>query len=263
MEEKKNYCLLGALAGDVIGSVYEFNAPKTTEFELFTPESQITDDSILTLAVADAIMNGCCYQDRIRKYALAYPHNGYGGMFLSWMYARHPRPYNSFGNGSAMRVSPVGWAFNSAEDVLREAEASAAVTHNHPEGIKGAQAVAFAVFHARHGGTKAEIRTEITERFGYDLSLTLDAIRPTYQFNETCQGTVPQAIIAFLESENFEEAIRNAISLGGDADTLAAISGSIAEAFYEGVPEEIAREVRTRLPEELWSIVERFSRKWK
>ena len=181
---------------------------------------------------------------------MEYPNSGYGGMFRQWMHAENPQPYNSFGNGSAMRVSPVGWAFNTVEEVLREAEASAAVTHNHPEGIKGAQAVALAIFRARSGSTKDEIRAETTQRFGYDLSSTLDEIRPTYQFDETCQKTVPPAIIAFLESLDFEDAIRKAISLGGDADTLAAITGSIAEAFYGGVPQEIVKEVQPRVPEE-------------
>jgi ADP-ribosylglycohydrolase len=262
MARKMSYCLLGALAGDVIGSVYEYNAPKSTDFQMFMSASQITDDSLLTLAVADAIVNGRTYLEAIREYALEYPNSGYGGMFRQWMQAENPQPYNSFGNGSAMRVSPVGWAFNTVEAVLREAEASAAVTHNHPEGIKGAQAVALAIFLARNGGAKDQIRNEITGRFGYDLSSTLNEIRPTYQFDETCQKTVPPAIIAFLESEDFEDAIRKAVSLGGDADTLAAITGSIAEAFYGGVPKEIVEEVRKRVPQELWDIVEQFSRKF-
>ena len=255
-------CLLGALVGDVIGSLYEFSAQKSTDFPLFCEDSELTDDSILTLAVADAIVNGRSYLECIREYAMVYPDSGYGGFFRQWMYSNDPQPYDSFGNGSAMRVSPIGWAFDTVEDVLREAEASAAVTHNHPEGIKGAQAVALAIFRARTGASKDDIRREISERFGYNLSLTLDEIRPTYQFDETCQKTVPPAMVAFLESENFEDAIRKAVSLGGDADTLAAITGSIAEAFYGGVPEEIAIEVWRRVPRELQEIVERFSRKY-
>ena len=254
-------CLLGALAGDLIGSVYEFNAPKHTHFRLFTPASRITDDSVLTLAVADAILSGKSYLECIHQYAQAYPNCGYGGFFRQWMRSADPQPYNSFGNGSAMRVSPVGWAFNTVEDVLRQAEASAAVTHNHPEGIKGAQAVALAIFRARTGTSKDDIRHEITARFGYDLSPTLNDIRPAYQFDETCQKTVPPAIIAFLESEDFEDAIRKAVSLGGDADTLAAIAGSIAEAYYGGAPQEMAAQVRERMPGELWSVVEKFSQK--
>jgi ADP-ribosyl-[dinitrogen reductase] hydrolase len=259
MNMNDNKSLLGAISGDVIGSVYEYNAPRTTDFKLFTPHSQVTDDSVLTIAVADAILNGKQYQKYIRDYARKYPDSGFGGYFRQWMYSNDPQPYNSYGNGSAMRVSPVGWAFDTVEDVLREAEASAAVTHNHPEGVKGAQAVALAIFRARTGASKDDIRQEITESFGYELSQTLDEIRPGYHFNETCQETVPPAIIAFLESNDFEDAIRMAISLGGDADTLAAITGSIAEAFYGGVPEEIAAEVWKRIPKELQEVVERFN----
>ena len=255
-------CLLGAVAGDVIGSVYEYNAPKSTEFELFTPSSRITDDSILTIAVADAIVNRRSYLDCVREYALKYPGSGYGGYFRRWMFSANPQPYNSYGNGSAMRVSPVGWAFDTLEETLRQAEASAAITHNHPEGIKGAQAVALAIFRARNGANKDQIRSEITKRFGYDLSFTLDEIRPGYRFDETCQKTVPPAIVAFLESNDFEDAIRKAISLGGDADTLAAISGSIAEAYYGSVPEEIVENVSIRIPYELWDVIEQFSKQF-
>ena len=255
-------CLLGALAGDAIGSIYEYKAPKSTEFELFTPYSNITDDSVLTIAVADAIINQRSYYDSIRTYALKYPHSGYGGFFKRWMYSGQPQPYNSFGNGSAMRVSPVGWAFDTVDETLRQAMASAEITHNHPEGIKGAQAVALAIFRARNGTTKEQIRSEITKQFEYDLSFTLDDIRPTYRFDETCQKTVPPAVVAFLESNDFESAIRNAISLGGDADTLAAITGSIAETFYGGVPEEIGNDVRYRVPNALWAVVEAFGKKY-
>ena len=255
-------CLLGAVTGDVIGSVYEYNAPKSTDFELFTPYSHVTDDSVLTIAIADAIVNQRTYLDCVREYALNYPESGYGGYFRQWMYSENPQPYNSFGNGSAMRVSPVGWAFNTPEETLRQAKASAMITHNHPEGIKGAQVVALSIFSARNGATKDQIRSEITKRFGYDLSFTLDDIRPTYRFDETCQKTVPPAVVAFLESNDFESAIRNAISLGGDADTLAAITGSIAEAFYGGVPEEIVTEVRQRVPDALWVVIEAFGKKY-
>jgi len=253
------YCLIGVVAGDVIGSVYEYHAPKSTDFELFTPYSHITDDSVLSIAVADAIINQRSYFDSIRTYALKYPHSGYGGFFKRWMYSGQPQPYNSFGNGSAMRVSPVGWAFDTVEETLRQAKASASITHNHPEGIKGAQAVAFAIFRARNGANKDQIRSEITKLFEYDLSFTLDKIRSTYQFDVTCQNTVPPAVVAFLESRDFEDAIRNAISLGGDADTLAAITGSIAEAFYGSVPEEIVQNVCIRVPDELWEVIEQFS----
>ena len=262
MSKKSDSCLLGAIAGDCIGSIYEYIGQKSPDFPLFSQSSQVTDDSILTLAIADAILNGCSYQEYLHQYAWAYPDSDLGGGFRAWMHSKDPQPYNSFGNGSAMRVSPVGWAFNTVEDVLHEAEASAAVTHNHPEGIKGAQAVALAIFLARNGSTKEAIRKDLTERFGYDLDRRVDEIRPTYGYDVTCQGTVPPAIVAFLDSQDFEDAIRKSVSLGGDADTLAAITGSIAEAFYGGVPEKIVQEVRKRVPEELWDVVERFSEKF-
>jgi ADP-ribosylglycohydrolase len=229
---------------------------------VFTPYSQVTDDSVLTIAVADAIINRRSYLDCVREYALKYPGSGFGGYFRRWMYSEDPQPYDSYGNGSAMRVSPVGWAFDTVEETLRQAKASAEITHNHPEGIKGAQAVALAIFRARIGATKEQIRSKITKQFGYDLSFTLDEIRLGYRFDETCQKTVPPAIVAFLESNDFEAAIRNVISLGGDADTLAAITGSIAEAFYGGVPEEIVEIVRKRVPGDLWSVIERFSQEY-
>lgn len=255
-------CLLGAVAGDVIGSVYEFSRQKEYDFPLFCEESKVTDDSVLTVAVAAAILHGGNYLESIRAYARAYPDRGYGGFFRKWIYAEDPRPYNSFGNGSAMRVSAVGWAFDTVEEVLSEAERSAAITHNHAEGIKGAQATALSVFLARKGQSKESIKREIVARFGYDLKRTLAAIRPMYEFNESCQETVPEAIIAFLESEGYVDSIRKTISLGGDADTLAAITGAIAEAYYGSVPIEIAAEVRERVPARLWSVIEEFSRKY-
>ena len=253
--------LLGAVAGDMIGSVHEFRPHKSTQFELFTPHCSFTDDSVLTLAVADAIANHKTYLECIRAYPKKYPGRGYGSNFWGWVISDLTEPYNSFGNGSAMRVSPVAWAFNTPKKVLLEAERSAEVTHNHPEGIKGAQAVALAIFLARKGKSKDDIRSEINERFHYDLTGSLDEIRPYYHFDETCQGSVPQAIIAFLESNSFEDAVRKAVSLGGDADTQGAITGSIAEAFYGGVPEEIVTQVRKRLPPELWQLIEEFNQK--
>ena len=230
---------------------------------MFSPGSRLTDDSILTLAVAQAILDGGTYEKCLLEFARRYPDRGYGGGFFRWMESAHPKPYNSFGNGSAMRVSAVGWAFDTIEEVLQQAQASAWVTHNHPEGIKGAQAVALAILMARQGGTKEEIRAEMEKRFGYDLQRTVDEIRPGYSFNETCQETVPQALVAFLDSHDFEHAIRLAISLGGDADTLGAITGSIAEAFYRGVPGEIAVQVWQRVPEELKDILVRFGERYK
>jgi ADP-ribosylglycohydrolase len=255
-------CLLGALTGDVVGSIYEYAINfKEMEFPLFSPRCFSTDDTILTVAVADAILDQQNYGKAILEYARRYPTADFGGRFRGWMNSANPVPYNSLGNGSAMRASPVGWAYNTVEDVLIQAEASASPTHNHPEGIKGAQATALAVLLARSGASKEVIRREISDRFHYDLSRTLDQIRPFYHFNETCPGTVPEAILAFLESNDFEDAIRKAISLGGDADTLAAITGSIAEAAY-GVPDWIAAEVQSRIPSELWKVVVLFSQKY-
>ncbi len=251
-------CLLGAVAGDVIGSVYEFEGQKEYDFSLFSARSKFTDDSVLTIAVADAILHRRSYLDCIREYALRYPDSGFGGYFRRWMYSDDPRPYNSFGNGSAMRVSAAGWAFETREEVLSEAERSAAVTHNHPEGIKGAQATALCVYLARMGESREDIKREVQSRFAYDLERTLDEIRPSYKFNELCQQTVPEAILAFLESSSYEDAVRKAISLGGDADTLAAVTGAIAEAYYGGVPAEICEEVMKRLPDDLRSVVEEF-----
>jgi len=239
--------MIGALAGDIIGSVYEGDGPRSKAFPLFAQESQFTDDSVLTVAVASAIRNGGDYGDAILRWGRRYPHAGYGGMFRRWLQSSRPVPYNSFGNGSAMRVSAVAWAFEDLETVLAEAGKSAECSHNHPEGIKGAQATAGAIFLGRKGGSKDEIRTLISGRFGYDLSASLDDLREHSTFDETCQGTVPAAAIAFLESIDFEDAIRNCVSIGGDVDTLACIAGSIAEGFYGGVPEEIQRQTILRL----------------
>ena len=255
---RSSTCLFGAIAGDMIGSRHEWKACTDPQFSLFSKSSKITDDSVLTIAVADAIANQRGYGDAIVEYARRYPKAGYGSFFRRWLKEDGVEPYNSLGNGSAMRVSAVGWAFDSMEDVLLEAERSASVTHNHPEGIKGAQSVALAIYLARTGVGKEEIRQEIETRFGYDLKRSLDEIRPNYQWDSTCPGSVPESIIAFLEATDFESAVRNAILLGGDADTMAAISGSIAEAYYGGVPSEIEAEVRRRLQPELLDVVELF-----
>ena len=250
--------MIGAIAGDIIGSVYEFGLIRTKEFPLFGPESRFTDDSVLTVAVAQAILTDGDYRRAVLDFGRRYPDAGYGGFFRGWLDSPDPKPYNSWGNGSAMRVSPVGFAFESVEDVLREAKRSAEFTHDHPEGIKGAQATALAVFLARTEWDKDLIRNEITTRFGYDLDRSVDEIRPGYGFDESCQRTVPEAIIAFLESESYEDAIRNAISLGGDSDTLACIAGGIAEAFYGPVPAVITEQVRGILPADLWGVTEEF-----
>jgi len=254
--------MLGAIVGDIAGSVYEFNNYRGLDFPLFSPKSTFTDDSVLTFATAKVLLDGLDYAAIYQDFARRYPNRGYGGYFYRWIYSKDPQPYNSFGNGSAMRVSPIGFAFESMEETLAEAQRSAEVTHNHPEGIKGAQAVALAIYLARHAASKAQIRQEISSRFGYDLSRTSEQIRQVNRHNETCPGSVPEAIIAFLESTDFEHAIRLAISLGGDSDTIACMAGGIAQAFYGGVPQEIAAETIARLPEEFVQILERFNAKY-
>lgn len=255
--------MLGAIVGDVVGSVHEWAGTKTKEFDLLVPESTFTDDSVLTVAVAAWILDARDLVELLHSYTRDFPGRGYGGMFHRWARSKVREPYGSFGNGSAMRVSPVGFAFDTLEEVLEWSERSAAVTHDHPEGIRGAQAIAAAIYCARRGHTREQIRFTLEDRFGYDLHKRLDHIRPTYAFDETCQGTVPQGIIAFLESASFEDAIRNAISLGGDADTLACITGGIAEAYYGGVPQELAGPVRRLLDQRLLSVVDRFQERFR
>lgn len=250
--------MLGAIIGDVIGSVHEGAGTKTKDFPLFVEGTTFTDDSVLTVAVAEWILTGRNLVDLLHSYTETYPGRGYGGMFHSWARRRVREPYNSFGNGAAMRVSPVGFAFETMEDVLAWSKRSAEVTHNHPEGIRGAQATAAAIYLARRIRNKDRIRRTIESRFEYDLSAGLDQIRPTYDFDETCQGTVPQALASFFESSSFEDALRNAISLGGDADTLACIVGGIAEAYYGGTPQELAKPVIAMLDERLVAVVDRF-----
>ena len=250
--------MLGAIAGDVIGSVYEAHPIKSMDFPLFGRRSQFTDDTVLTVATAYSILEKCDYAESYRTFGRRYPRAGYGGAFYQWLFSQRSGPYNSWGNGSAMRVSPVGFAFESVDAVLEEAERSASVTHNHPEGIKGAQATALAVFLARKGENKDSIRDDIERRFNYDLSRTLDDIRPGYRFDVSCQGSVPESITAFLESKDFEDAVRKAVSLGGDSDTMACIAGGIAHAFYGKIPEDIVVNVRERLPDEFLEIIDRF-----
>ena len=254
--------MIGAIAGDIIGSVYEHRRIKTKEFPLFDPRCRFTDDTVLTVAVADAILTGQPYQQSLRVIGRRYPQAGYGGAFIQWLFADAPLPYESWGNGSAMRVSPVGFAFSTQEEVLEQARMSAEVSHSHPEGIKGAQATALAVFLARTGIGKEAIRTRVAERFGYDMNRSVDGIRPGYAFDVSCQGTAPEAIIAFLDSESYEDAIRNAVSLGGDSDTLACITGGIAEAYYGGVPEHIREDALKRLTPDLVAVVDDFYRRY-
>jgi len=250
--------MIGAITGDIAGSVYEWDNIKTKEFPLFTDRCSFTDDSILTIALADTILTGTPYVENLKAFYRCYPDGGYGGSFHRWAQSHNSEPYNSWGNGAAMRISPVGYAFNDLETVLAKAEEYTAITHSHPEGVKGGQSVAAAIFLARSGKTKADIRQYIEEQFGYDLSRHVDEIRPTYSFDVSSQGTVPQAIRAFLDSADFEDAIRTAISLGGDSDTIACITGGIAQAFYRGTPSWIQDRVYSILDERLATITKRF-----
>jgi ADP-ribosylglycohydrolase len=238
--------------------VYEFNNIKSTDFVLFKSDCFFTDDSVLTIAIADAILNNLDFAQTVHKYGNKYEGRGYGSSFMRWLLSENPKPYNSYGNGSAMRVSPVGLVCEDVYSTMELAKKTAEITHNHPEGVKGAQAVASAVYLASNNITKQAIKDFIEKEFSYDLSFSLDQIRDSYTFNETCQGTVPYAIVAFLESNNFEDAVRLAISIGGDSDTLACITGSIAGAFYNEIPREIAFYVYNIIPEEFKEIIKKF-----
>jgi ADP-ribosylglycohydrolase len=254
--------MIGAIAGDIIGSVHEGAGTKTKEFPLFDEYSRFTDDTVLTLAVASGLLTGRSYVDLFHEFFDAYPHAGYGGSFIRWAGRRVREPYNSWGNGSAMRVSPIGFAFDSLDEVMMEARMTAEVTHNHPEGIRGAQATAAAIYLARRGAEKSEIREHVEREFGYVLSGRLDDLRAEYEFDVSCQGSVPQSIIAFLESTSYEDAVRNAISLGGDADTMACIAGGIAYAYYGTIPDHIKSQTLQRLDTRLRAIVEEFDAKY-
>lgn len=266
--------MLGAIIGDIVGSIYEFDNIKTKEFPFFDEGKEYTDDSILTIATADWLLNGGEIGNYYLKYATDYPYpmGSYGTMFVEWTHRSRRgimQPYNSCGNGSAMRIGPVGWAFDTESKTLKAAKVSAECTHNHPEGIKGAQAVALCIFLARQGKTSSEIRDRIQRDFGYDLSLTVDEIRPRYSWEGldgaisggTCQGSVPQAITCALEATDFEDAVRNAISIGGDSDTIGCITGSIAEALY-GIPDDMRKYGISSLPSALRTIVERFENRY-
>jgi ADP-ribosylglycohydrolase len=267
--------MLGAIIGDTVGSVYEFNNIKTTEFPLFNSRSNYTDDSIMTMAVADWLLTDphhgmdtleASFLNFAKKYPC--PMGGYGGGFHRWLFQPETlhdyedghqaktrrRPYNSFGNGAAMRCSANGWMFDTLEETERVAGLSAAITHNHPEGIKGAQSTAAAIFMARNGKSKAEIREYISTKYGYNLNRTCDEIRPVYDWDSSCQGTVPEAMVAFFDSTDFESSIRLAVSLGGDSDTLACITGGIAEAFYKEIPDDIALKIWELIPEDFKAV---------
>ena len=267
--------MLGAIIGDIVGSIYEFDNIKTKEFDFFTDEMFFTDDTVMTVAIADAIMNGGKHENFIqsmKKWGNNYIDKSYGGSFRNWLTSETSEPYNSWGNGSAMRVSPCGWVAKldiPIEEGIKQTEElakmSAEVTHNHPEGIKGAQVTALSIYYMRHGKSKNDVneykyilKNEIEKRYRYNLNFTLDRIRSSYTFNESCQGTVPQAIVSFLESRNFEDAIRNAISIGGDSDTLAAITGSIAEAAY-GIPETIKEKAMSYLDDEIKELYNKWT----
>lgn len=262
--------MYGAILGDIIGSPYEFHGnTKTKDFPLFCKKSRFTDDTVMTVAVAEALLNTIGQPDTnikeevvrsMRKWGNKYPHAGYGGNFRVWLMTDNPQPYGSFGNGSAMRVSAAGWLFDTLEKTLLAARLTAEVTHNHIEGIKGAEAIAAAIYLSRTGHEKKEIRDYITHSFGYDLSRTCDEIRPKYRFEVSCQRSVPEAIIAFLDSSDFEDAVRNAVSLGGDSDTQGCIAGAAAEAFY-GVPENLKAECRSRIPADMMLVINRFEQK--
>jgi ADP-ribosylglycohydrolase len=262
--------MYGAILGDMIGAPYEFDrGSKTKDFPMFNRHVHFTDDSVMTVAVAEALLSvtDTKQEDAVRevlvrsmqKWGHRYPNAGYGVRFFEWLRRRDPKPYGSWGNGSAMRVSSAGWLYDTLEETRRMARLTADVTHNHPEGIKGAEATASAIFLARHGSSGEEIRAYVVREFGYDLSRTCDEIRPGYHHVESCQATVPEAITAFLEGKDFEDVIRTAVSLGGDSDTLTCIAGSIAEAYY-GVPDEMKRACRKRLPEDMLEVLDRFEK---
>lgn len=254
--------MIGAIAGDIIGSVYEWDNIKTTDFPLFGKGCRFTDDTVLTVAIADSILTGEDYAVKLKEYYRRYPEAGYGASFRNWGESDGYKPYNSWGNGSAMRVSPVGWAFYTIDKVLDEARKSAEVTHNHPEGIKGAQAAASSVFLAKNGTDKDGIRDFITRNFGYNLTEPLAKIRTYYKFDVSCQGSVPQAITAFLESSDYEDAVRLAVSIGGDSDTIACITGGIAQAFYKKIPDFITAKAVEFLDINQNRVVSDFSKRY-
>ncbi len=254
--------MFGAIAGDIIGSVYEGFPIKTKVFPLFQKTSRFTDDSVLTVATAHAILTGEPYREAFQRIGRRYPDAGYGGSFIGWLFSENPEPYNSWGNGAAMRTSPVGFAFETEDEIMSQAKAQARVSHNHPEGIKGAQAAALAVFLARKGRSKKEIASRLQTLFGYDFNRTVDEIRPGYRFDVSCQGSVPEALISFFEADTWEDAVRNAVSLGGDSDTLACIAGAAAEAYFRDIPSAVLSEVKKRLPGALWEKSTLFYRQY-
>lgn len=255
--------MYGAIIGDICGSIYEFHNLKVYDpkkIPLIDERCFFTDDTVCTCAIIDALLSNKNYKKAVYRWANKYPKRGYGHRFALWYTSLFPRPYNSWGNGSAMRVSGIGWEFGTIDETLEEAKRSARITHNHPEGIKGAQATAAAIFLARNGQSKDTIKMFIEDTFGYNLHRSLAEIRPHYEFDETCQGSVPEAIIAFLESEDYTTTIQNAISIGGDTDTIACIAGGIAEAYYKHIPNELLDFAKQKLSEEMVELLDRFYR---
>lgn len=258
--ESATLSLVGAICGDIIGSAYEGHRTKRYNFQLFSNYSRFTDDTVCSIAIADALTGGRTFQEALQHWGRVYHHSGFGSMFKQWLYTDNPEPYNSYGNGSAMRVSPVGAYAHDMEECLMLAKQSASVTHNHPEGIKGAQATASAIYLALIGATKNEIKEWIESIFGYDLSRHYNDIQPFYKFDVSCQGSVPESIIAFLESHDYESAVRMAVAYGGDSDTMAAITGGIAAAYYGYIPEYILKECMNRLPNDMKVVIEAFNK---
>ena len=256
----RSIALMGAICGDIMGSPYEYWKARTKKYDFnpFPPRAKFTDDTVMSIAIADWLMHGGNLSKVMQKWGQKYPNAGFGGKFKQWLQEENPSPYNSFGNGSAMRVSPVGCAFETLEETLQKAQESAEVTHNHPEGVKGAQATAAAIFLARIGRSKEEIKDYISETFDYDLNRTCDQIRPEYKFDVTCQGSVPESIICFLESKDYEDCVRLAVSMGGDSDTMGAIAGSVAAAFYGEIPEAIFEKCWAKLTDDIKEIINKF-----
>lgn len=256
----RSIALMGAICGDIMGSSYEFWRSRTKKYDFnpFPPRAKFTDDTVMSIAVAEWIMTGGDLVKIMQKWGRKYPNSGFGGNFKLWLVDENPQPYNSFGNGSAMRVSAVGCVYDSLEETLEKAKESAEVSHNHPEGIKGAEATAAAIYLAREGKSKEEIKKYITDAFGYDLNRTCEEIRPKYKFDVTCQGSVPESIICFLESKDYEDCVRLAISMGGDADTMGAIAGSIAAEYYGEIPETIFEKCWSKLPDDIKEIINEF-----
>jgi len=254
--------MLGSIIGDIIGSVYEFHPTKKYHFEVFAEGSTFTDDTVLTIAIADALLNDKSFKNSVYEWARKHPKRGYGRKFWNWMVSKNPQPYNSFGNGSAMRVSPIGFLNVNIDKKLELAKQSANITHNHPEGIKGAMAITMAIHLALNGKDKKQIKEEIEESFQYNLSQDYQEVKVDYKYDITCPGSVPEALIAFLESSDFESAIRMAVSLGGDADTQACIVGGIAEAYYKEIPSDYINKAMFILPEEMQSIIMNYYKKY-